>query len=78
MFEPKETNVVNEMPGMPTDMCDEETKGKLDKLTKGKTSQQLRHMGNHLHNHADKLRKHAEDTVTMDDFHKAMKRNNES
>ena len=61
-------------PVMPTDSLDDEDKSKLDKLCKGKTCDQIRHMGNHLHNHADKISEHAKSTVTYNDYKKAMKR----
>lgn len=61
--------------GMPTSEMDPEDKAKLDKMCKGKTANQLRHMANHLHNHANKVSEHAKNTVTYSDYVKASDRN---
>ena len=58
----------------PTKSLDDEHKEKLDKMCKSCSAEQIRHMGNHLHNQADKLEKHAKKKVTMDDYEKAKKK----
>ena len=62
------------MPHRPTHHITQDHKDILDEMVNGMTTDEIKHVGNHLHNQADKLEDHAKGTVTMDDFHKAMKR----
>lgn len=60
----------------PTNKLSDEHKAQLDKTCKDMNCEQMNHAANHIHNVTDKLRKHAEKEITMEDYKKAKKRGN--
>lgn len=63
-----------DVPGMPTHHLNEDDKKHLESKLKNRPAEHIRHMGNHLHNIADKLSDHARNNVKYSDYLKAMKR----
>lgn len=61
----------------PTNKLTAEHKSALDKASKDMNYDQMSHAANHINNAADKLQNHARKEVTMADYKKAMKGNQE-
>lgn len=61
------------MPERPTHHLSEDHKAILDDMVSDMPAEHVRHVGNHLHNQADKLEDHGKKTITMDDYKRAIK-----